>query len=143
MLLYNLFIQMCLYPKGVCPPPSPRGGRGAPGNSPVYSALFLEPFEMLFWSPLVWLHWVSTLPKVPPKRHNSEVQKLPSQITVNCTPAMTGTPLSLLRKVIKLFLFEHFSRSILWRLNLNPFGFIHTGMGRKVLQSGSPLRQSN
>ena len=26
---------------------------GPPANSPVYSALFLEPFEMLFWSPLV------------------------------------------------------------------------------------------
>ena len=34
-------------------PPLPPGGGGARANSPVYSALFWDPFEMLFWSPLV------------------------------------------------------------------------------------------
>ena len=77
---------------------------------------------------LWWPHWASTLPKVPPKRHNYEVQKLPSLITVNCTPAYTGTPFSLFSEVIKLPVFEHFSRTMLWRLNLNPFGLTNTGI---------------
>ena len=41
-----------------CLPPPPRGGYPGgvgdpPLSSPVYSALFWDPFEMLFWSPLV------------------------------------------------------------------------------------------
>ena len=46
-------------------------------------------------------------------------------------------------EVIKLYFFEHFSKGILWRLNLNPFGFINTGIWQKVVQNGTPLRQSN
>ena len=34
-------------------PPSPREVGEACFSSPVYSALFWDPFEMLFWSPLV------------------------------------------------------------------------------------------
>ena len=37
----------------------------------------------------------STLLKVPSKRHNFEIPKLPSLFTVNCSPALMGTPFSL------------------------------------------------
>ena len=133
-------------------------GRLAHGISVLISFAFcafscapLIQFQMLCFGTLSkcsfgllwWLHWASMLPKVPPKRHNSEVQKLPSLTTVNCTPTETGTPFSLFWEVIKLHLFEHFSRSMLWDLNLTPSGFINTGLGQKMVRNGTPLKQPN
>ena len=125
-----------------CLPSPPGSPPSPPGSSHVYSVVFWDLVKMLVWR-LRWPHWASILLKVGPKRRHFEVWELPGALTGNCTPAYTGTPFSLFWEVIKSRLFEHFSKSILWRLNLNPFGFINTGIGQKVLQNGTPLRQSN
>ena len=130
------------YNSNACPP-SPRGvppgvppGGDPPFSSHVYSVVFWDPHKILFWL-RVWPHWASILSKLVPKRRHFEVWELPGTLTGNCTPALTGTPFSLFGEVIKLPLFEHFSKSILWRLNLNPSGFINTGIVQKVVQNGT------
>ena len=75
-------------------PPLPPGG-GTPVPVPLFTVLCFWSLSKCSFGLLWCLHWVSTLPKVPPKPHNSEAQKLPSLITVKCTPAYTGTPFSL------------------------------------------------
>ena len=67
------------------PPPPPEGG--ALLETSLFTVLCFWSLSECSFGLLWWLHGVSTLPKVPPKRHDFEVQKLPSLITVNCTPA--------------------------------------------------------
>ena len=124
-----------------CLPPLPPGGE-APVNSHVYHVVFWDPVQMVFWR-LWWWHWVSILRKVCPQRRYFEVWKLLGTLIGNCTPALTGTPFSLFWKVLKSPLFEHFSKSIFWCLNLNPFGFINIGIWQKVVRNGTPFRQPN
>ena len=76
-------------------PPPPPGRWGTPLAVPMFTLFCFGTLSKCSFGLLWCQHWASPLPKVSPKRHNSEVQKLPSLITVNCTPAYTGTPFSL------------------------------------------------
>ena len=106
--------------------PLPPGGRGSL-NSCVYHVCFWDPVKMLFWLHL-WSHWASIVLKLTLKRRHFQVPELHGVLAGNCTPASTRAPFSLFLEVLKSPLFAHFSKSILWRFNLNPFGLITTGI---------------